>query len=308
MDGADPDAKACALQVLHHLIATSLHAGEDDGCLASAELRPYQRLQMRRLIVRIDHHHRLLYAGVGCELIAGVALADAHLDRGFGRQAGGGPLDVLWPRGREEERLPSPAPASGAATLLGLARLRAPADDLADVVLEAHVEHPVGLVQDEVRHGLEVDGRGVAPLLVAVAEVQQAARSGDEDVAALSQLTHLLSLADATIDGCAPRLHRWPELLGLPSDLLRQLPRGRQQQHRRPGGLRNPAVLFWRWSRPPLPYARQSRQQEAAGLPAARLGDAHDVLALKSNGPCLRLDGRWRLVATSPKSFHQLFA
>src|SRR5919108_629836 len=63
-------------------------------------------------------------------------------------------------RRREEERLPLP---------------RDQADDPIDGALEAHVEHPVGLVEDEHADPVELE---VAPL----EEVLEAAGGGDDDV------------------------------------------------------------------------------------------------------------------------------
>ena len=57
-------------------------------------------------------------------------------------------------------------------------------DDLADVVDEAHVEHAVGFVEDE-------DFDAVEPQRVALHEVEQPARRGDQHVDAVEQRAHL---------------------------------------------------------------------------------------------------------------------
>jgi hypothetical protein len=62
--------------------------------------------------------------------------------------------------GREEHGLPLPGE---------------PRDDPVDLGLEAHVEHPVGLVENEDAHAVERDD-------LAFDEVLQAARRRDEDV------------------------------------------------------------------------------------------------------------------------------
>ena len=53
--------------------------------------------------------------------------------------------------------------------------LRQARDDPVDLRLEAHVEHPVGLVEDEDPDAVELDR-------LAVDEILQAAGRGDEDV------------------------------------------------------------------------------------------------------------------------------
>ena len=63
-----------------------------------------------------------------------------------------------------------------------------------DVADEAHVEHAVGLVEDEDLDRREVDG--------ALAEVvEQAAGRGDDDVDAATQRVGLRREADAAVDG-----------------------------------------------------------------------------------------------------------
>ena len=66
-------------------------------------------------------------------------------------------------------------------------------DDAPDVVDEAHVEHAVGLVEDEVRDAVEAH----EPLLH---EIEQAARRGDEDVGLLAERDLLPVLAHAAVD------------------------------------------------------------------------------------------------------------
>ena len=91
------------------------------------------------------------------------------------QQAVGERLDLVAEGGREEQAL-----------LL----LRQHREHLLDVVDEAHVEHAVGLVEDE-----DLDVREVERALAVV--VEQAARRGDEDVDAAAQLVDLRLHADA---------------------------------------------------------------------------------------------------------------
>ena len=57
-------------------------------------------------------------------------------------------------------------------------------DNLANVVDETHVEHPVGFIQDEMLD--IVQSERVAP-----DKIEQAARGGDQDIDAVEQGTHL---------------------------------------------------------------------------------------------------------------------
>ena len=66
-------------------------------------------------------------------------------------------------------------------------------EDLADVADEAHVEHPVGLVEDEDLDPRQVDG----PLADVV---EQAARRRDDDLGAGAQRADLRIEADAAVD------------------------------------------------------------------------------------------------------------
>ena len=92
----------------------------------------------------------------------------------FGGQLG----DVRGHRGREEERLPP----------CGQQR-----QDAADVVDEAHVQHAVGLVEDEEADLVQRD-------MALPDEVQQAARGGDKQVHAPLQHIDLRTLVDASED------------------------------------------------------------------------------------------------------------
>ena len=93
-------------------------------------------------------------------------------------------------------------------------------DDVLDVLVEAHVQHLVGLVQ---HNGLDV---GHINGVVAVV-IHQAARRGNNDLAALFELTLLLVHARAAVDADdfdgRQKLRQVLQVLG---DLLGQLTRG----------------------------------------------------------------------------------
>ena len=91
-------------------------------------------------------------------------------------------LDLVRERRREQEVL---------------AARREQREDLADVADEAHVEHPVGLVEDE-----DLDPREVDRPLADV--VEQATGGGDDDFGTRAQVTDLRVEADAAIDRGRP--------------------------------------------------------------------------------------------------------
>src|SRR3546814_6413135 len=67
------------------------------------------------------------------------------------------------------------------------------ADDLSDIADEAHVEHAVGLVEDEVRDAVETH-------VALVQQVHEASGRGDQNVDPARQRAHLRPLGDAAED------------------------------------------------------------------------------------------------------------
>ena len=140
---------------LHHLVGAVLGAGKD------------QRAVDRLLLQELRQEARL-----GGEIDLDDALGDALDGRGHRRHRHAGGIaqhrfgefgDVLRHGGREEQRLPLD---------------RQFADDFADVVDEAHVEHAVGFVEHQ-----ELDLAELQP--VALDEIEQAAGGRHHDFDAL---------------------------------------------------------------------------------------------------------------------------
>jgi hypothetical protein len=100
-------------------------------------------------------------------------------------------------------------------------------DDLAELRLEAHVEHSVGLVEHEVRHAPQVHH---ARLEV----VDQPAGRCDHDLDAALEVADLLPLRHAAVDARVLDRRRRAELVALALDLHRELARRREDQHDRP--------------------------------------------------------------------------
>src|SRR5207344_2286235 len=107
-------------------------------------------------------------------------------------------------------------------------------DEAVDLRLETHVEHPVGLVQDEDPDAVETDA-------AALGEVLQAAGGGDQDVG-LGVAASLLLHADPAV-GDADAQTRGPRDLGeIVGHLLRELARRHQDERGRRGVVRSDAL------------------------------------------------------------------
>ncbi len=168
---------------------------------------------------------------------------------GIVEQAGGEPPDVLRERGGEQQRL---------------ALRRDELDDPADVRQEAHVEHPVRLVEDEDLDLREVDG-----LLADV--VEEPARRRGEDLYAGSKLLRLRIERDPAVDD------RGPERDGPAVDpdelvaLHRELARGHEDED--PDGMSRRREARVRV----VSEAVEDRQEECRGLAGPGLGRREDV-------------------------------
>ena len=184
------------------------------------------------------------------------------LDR-IAQDAAGQPHDLGRHGRREEQRL---------------ALLRQRRDHFAHVVDEAHVEHAVGLVEDEHLEAIEPD-QALAH------QVEQAARRGDQDVDAARQRLHLLALADAAEDHGVAELEKVAVGGEAVADLRGQL--ARRGQHQDAAGLRPGRADVVR-------QALQDRQRERRRLAGAGLGAAQQVAAGEEMGNRLGLDRRRR--------------
>jgi hypothetical protein len=168
-------------------------------------------------------------------------------------------------RGREQERLPALRPGQ-------------PAQDEAQVRDEAHVEHPVGLVDHQ-----HFNAAGRPDVLLQV--VDEAPRRAHEHVAALAERLTLLVVVDAAVDGEHAEAGVRAEEPRVGLDLHDQLPRGGDDQHARRGGAapRRRGVAE---------AAREGGDQERRGLPRSRLRLARHVLVLEGERQGRLLDRR----------------
>jgi hypothetical protein len=247
-------------QVLGDPVGAVLGAGEDQH---PADL----------LVVEEDVLEQRPLAGLVDEVDALVDALDRRRrrrDRDLGRvreQHVGEALRLGRHGRREEQRLPDS---------------RQERDDALHVVDEAHVEHAVGLVEDEDVELREVDDAFAG-------EVEQAARGGDQDVEAVAQGLPLRLVADAAEDhGVAEA-----EVLAVGgeglADLRGQLAgRGQDQDADRTAALRAIALGV---------QALQDGEGERGGLASAGLGEAQQVASIQHVRDGLHLDRRRSLVA-----------
>ena len=154
--------------------------------------------------------------------------------------------------------------------------LRREGQNLIQLLLEAHVQHLVRLVQHEVTNAVELDR-------LALGEVDQTARRGDDHVARLLQLGDLGGDVGAAIHrNRAQPLLVLRKLLELLGDLLTQLTGGRQHQGLNVVPLGVEVVEEW--------------QAKGGGLTGACLGQTNEIaITLQQQGNRLGLDVGGRL-------------
>ena len=153
-------------------------------------------------------------------------------------------------------------------------------DDFADVLDEAHVEHAIGFVEHE---KLDV----AKAQRIALHEIEQPARRGDEDIDAVEQRANLRAHRHAADGQRRPQMQVAPIGAEAVEDLAGQFARRAEHQ--------DAAALAHRrtWLGGELV---QDRQREGRGLAGTGLGDADDVAARHHGRDGLGLDRSWREV------------
>ena len=200
---------ATILERLGDAVGAALGAGEDDDPL---ERRVGQQVAQQRALGGGVHEVDALV-----DLLDGAALAlRRDLD----------PLGVLQDLRREL----GDVARHGGGEQQRLALLGDRADDAAHVADEAHVEHAVGLVEDEEGHVAELH-------VAALDQVEQAARRGDQDVDAARQGLDLAAIAQAADDGAEAQAEAAAVGVEAAGDLDRELAGRRQHERARALGL-----------------------------------------------------------------------
>ena len=210
-----------------------------------------QAAQRLALIFRGDDHQRLLDQ-------RGRRGRRRHGDRdGLVEESVGQAADLRRHRGREEQRLPG---------------FRQQTDDAFDIGDEPHIEHPVGLVDDQDAHIRQQD-------LAALEQVEHPARRGDQHIDAAVEFLQLIAKAFAADQ----QRGREPVMLAVALegglDLGRQFAGRLQDQrarHARP--------------RPAGGELVDHRQGKAGCLAGAGLGTAEHVAPTGHDGDGLLLD------------------
>ena len=190
---------------LRHPVGPVLGVGEHQDALV---VPLPQKVQEELPLVALVHPVHLLADGLHRGGLGGHLHPDGVAEDGFGQLR-----NLLGHGGGEEEGLP----------LLGK-----PGDDLPDVVNEAHVQHPVRLVQHEDLQAAQVN-------VALIAQVVQPPGGGNEHVHPPLQSLHLGALANAAENHRVPDVQIGSVLIKVFLDLQGQLPGG--GQHQSPDGL-----------------------------------------------------------------------
>ena len=210
---------------------------------------PYEKLSLFRLVGQINRLFDQFNSGGGRR--------DLHLDR-VAQQAVGQLFDFPGHRRGKKHRL----------TLL-----RQSGDHLADIVDKAHIEHPVGLIEDKNFNRFEMN-------ISLIDQVVEPAGGGDEKIDAAFQFICLRILRNSAEDNRTAQGQIFPIGDKIFVNLQCQLPGRRQNQgtDRAPAGLLSGRVQ-------PL----EDRQRESRRLAGSRLGAAKQVPAFEGgrNGPLL---------------------
>ncbi len=179
----------------------------------------------------------------------------------------------------------------------GLAVVGGPLEDRVDVLGEAHVEHLVGLVEDDHPQRREVsDPRTGGPTPV---------RRGHDDVDALFQGTQLPAHRLPAVDGQDPDTETTAVTAHRLAHLRGEFPGGHEHH-----GARGCPALGTRTALAPFPVAdaMQHGQRERGGLPRAGGGLSDDVAAVEQRWNRRPLDGRGFLVTELGQRLEQLRA
>ncbi len=263
--GGDEDADPVLLETLDDLEALGLgQVSHDELAVHAVDLEPPRDLLDHELLVAEDEGALGILAGEDAEeeaellVVADVVELLGHevdrdvlgLDRDLLR-----PVHVL-----PGEILDAQAQGRGEEEGLAVAGRREIADELAQVVDEAHVEHAVGLVDDEEAHLAEEH-------LALLHEVDDAARRADDHLHVVAEHVDLGAVGDAAVEGARADREVLAEALGLALDLHRELA-GRREDEDLAGAegvVRHDAL--------------EDRDEEGGGLAGAGLRLGVDVLA-----------------------------
>ena len=152
----------------------------------------------------------------------------------------------------------------------GLTLLGATLNDAADIRQEAHVQHAVRFVENEVLHLIKADG-------AAVQVIDKPAGRGNQDIHAALQLIHLLAITDTAEDDDGTQIGEPGEITEGSLHLGGQFAGGFQHQHA--------------WCRGGFVQFGKDGQGKGSRLASARLGTANHVFTGQNQGNGAQLNG-----------------
>mmetsp|Transcript_5319 Transcript_5319/g.15154 ORF Transcript_5319/g.15154 Transcript_5319/m.15154 type:complete len:282 (+) Transcript_5319:441-1286(+) len=243
---------AHSLEGSRELVAHALCRRKDQH-LPSGTAQIVEELPL--LVPTVPAYHNLLVDVWICLQLVRVAHPDLN---GVSEEIGGHPTYLLGPRGREHHRLP-------VRWNLG--------DHLPDLRFEAHIQHPVRLVENEKLHTMERD----AP---ALDEVIQTAWRSRQNVRLPPEVRQLRPFWCAPISESCGHTSWAAELLGVRVNLTGQLACRSHHKHARRAS--------WSFSQHPS----ETGEQETEGLSRTRFRDADEISASCKDGPRVRLNDR----------------
>ena len=241
------------VDVAHHLIGAVLRAGEHQRGFDFGPLE--------------DFHEEIAFFLLACEedLLMDGFCSGAHASHfhahGIGQDGGRELRDAVGHRRREEQRLP-----------LFWQQL----DDLLDVVDEAHVEHGVGFIEDQMAELVEVDES-------LLDQIQQPTGRRHDDVHPPAQLVDLTVLGNP-----AKNDHRTQgRSLAVVDDVLVNL----RSEFAGGGQNQRPHPPFFSGFRP-FGQLVHNGQREGCGFSGSGLGHAQYITSRKNKGNGFALNGR----------------
>ena len=268
---------ALALQTTAAAVGAVLGTHKDDGALRALL---FEELGQQVILGLNGHREHKLVDGVGGRRGG----RDLHAGR-VAHQVGDLAHGLLVERRREQQRL-----------ALG----RRLAHNAADGGQKAHVEHAVGLVEHQDLNLVQVAG-------TLLDQIDQTARRGDQNVAAVLEGSSLRLVAHAAHNGHGDMAGDVGDLARNLVDLLGKLARGGDDEHHGATAVAlgllgaattvAAAALTHGLRRSDVLQVVHSRQQEGGRLAGAGLGGGKQVAALEHHGDRAGLHGRRRRVA-----------
>ena len=150
-------------------------------------------------------------------------------------------------------------------------------DDLPDIRQEAHIEHPVRLVEHKHLQVRQAD-RALPDV------IEQSAGTGDDDLDTGAQFLYLRIHGHAAVDRHAAQVRLAAQIANGGVDLLCQLARRGDDE-----GADTATRSFYQ--------ALQNRQHKSCCFARSGLGKAHDVVSMEDRRDGLPLDGGWIVIA-----------